>query len=250
MSCIKTDRVFSAIDGHFTDSSQQIRLVLEIPGCPDRGISLVDARRLLLARSTEPACRDAVWSSLISRAQANGGAWELAAVWMMTPGLRKIAGILHRRNVAVEIKEIDSEILLGFIETLHAIDPNEERGGARLWWGAFRRGQDACARIRRELPVGDVELVAGNSPAVESSGTSLSEAVHDGVISVPEADLINRTRIEGERLGAIAERLGLRYHACCQRRARAESRLAGYLRTNGTRDERRIVRPAEKGAAA
>lgn len=238
MSCIKTDRVFSAIEGYFADSSQQMRLGIELPGCPDgadRGMPLADARRLLLAREAEPAWRDAIWSSLISRAQVNGGAWELAAVWMTTPGLRKLAGILHRRNAAADIKEIDSEILLGFIEALRAIDPKKERSGARLWWGAFRRGQDACARSRRELPVGDVELVAGNPPAVESSGTSLSEAVHDGVISVPEADLINRTRIEGERLGAIAERLGLRYHACCQRRARAEpaGRIPPYERDEG-----------------
>lgn len=54
-------------------------------------------------------------------------------------------------------------------------------------------------------------------------------AVHEGVLTGAEADLIGRTRIEGERLGAIAEQMGLRYHTCHQRRARAESRLAGYL---------------------
>lgn len=61
----------------------------------------------------------------------------------------------------------------------------------------------------------------------------LSEAVHAGVISASEADLITRTRLEGERLGSVAQRLGLQYHACAQRRARAEGRLAGYVLING-----------------
>lgn len=100
------------------------------------------------------------------------------------------------------------------------MDLDREKLGADLWWASYRHGQRARSMFTRSLgtPVEDVDLVAGTQAKSSEPDGLLGEAVHAGVISASEADLITRTRLEGERLGSVAQRLGLRYHACAQRR--------------------------------
>jgi len=188
----------------------------------------------VLDRDADLAVRDAIWRELVRLARTYGHDWQLVAIWMMLPGLRKVSSDLSA-GAAGESRDVEAEIVAGFLETLQTMDLEGEALDAELWRTAYRHGRRARAQLShaRELPFGDLELVGGIRDGVDQPDALLSEAVHSGVLTIPEADLINRTRLEGERLGAVAQQMGLRYHACRQRRARAEGRLAGYVVLNG-----------------
>lgn len=195
---------------------------------------LKDIRPLMLDRAADPHARNALWQELVRAAQSRGESWLLAATWMMVPGLRRISARLSPGSGA-DRSEIEAEIIAGFIEALRAADASRENLSAHLWWAAYRAGQRARRMLAqsRETPVDDIDRAAQVQAEPGEPGGLLDDAVHAGVISASEADLITRTRLEGERLGAVAERLGLRYNACAQRRFRAEGRLAGYVMISG-----------------
>lgn len=236
MSCLQAERVFDALAAQFAASSLASTLTLDGDrighGMETTSPSLEYVRALVQDPDTEIGIRDAVWAELVHLAQQRVGEWQLAAIWMMLPGLRSASRkIFHRTRI--EVKEIDSAVITGFIEALRSADPSRPHLGAHLWWKAHNHAMQACALLAREMPVEDVELVAGRQNRQADHGDYLSRAVHEGVLTGVEADLIGRTRLEGERLGAVAQQMGLRYHACHQRRARAEIRLAGYLLIDG-----------------
>jgi hypothetical protein len=205
---------------------------------------MLDLRPLALDPAADPALRDALWRELVRLARTNGDVWLLAAIWMMIPGFRKISARLSP-GASGERNDIEAEIIAGFTETLHTVDLGREKLGAHLWWTAYRHGQRARGMFTgsRETPVEDIDQAASAQARNGEPDGLLGEAVHAGVISASEAELITRTRLEGERLGAVAQQLGLRYHACAQRRTRAEGRLAGYVLINGD------VAPARRGKA-
>jgi hypothetical protein len=236
LSCLHAERVFDALETQFIGSSLASNLTLDGDkigyGMEATSPSLEHLRVLAQDPDTEIVTRDAIWAELVQLAQGKAGEWQLAAVWMMLPGLRSVSRKIFRRT-RVEMKEIDSAVITGFIEALHAVDPKRQHLGAHLWWKAHNYASRACAALGQETPVEDIELVAGMRDQQPNHGDSLTAAVHEGVLTGAEAELIGRTRLEGERLGAVAEQMGLRYPACHQRRARAESRLTGYLLLNG-----------------
>jgi hypothetical protein len=233
---LQADRVFDALAAQFATSSLASTLTLDGDrvghGMETTSPSLEYVRALVQDPGTEIGIRDAIWAELVHLAQQRAGEWQLAAICMMLPGLRSASRKIFHRTW-VEVKEIDSPVITGFIEALQSADPNRPHLGAHLWWKAHNHAMQACALLVREMPVEDVELVAGTHGRQTDHGDYLSRAVHEGVLTGVEADLIGRTRLEGERLGAVAQQMGLRYHACHQRRARAEIRLAGYLLVNG-----------------
>lgn len=262
MSCLHADRVFDALEAQFAGSSLALSLTLDgakIGNGPEAAsLTLEHLRVLAQDPGTEIVTRDAIWTELVQLAQRQSGDWQLAAIWMMLPGLRAASRKIFRRT-RIEIDEIDSAVIAGFIEALHAADPKRHRLGAHLWWKAHNYASQSCAALKRETPVDDIEMVAGIHDQQTTHRDSLTDAVHEGVLTGAEADLIGRTRLEGERLGAIAEQMGLHYHTCHQRRARAESRLAGYLlvdcaaehgndQLRGPESRRRRVRPAMDAA--
>jgi hypothetical protein len=57
----------------------------------------------------------------------------------------------------------------------------------------------------------------------------LARAVHHGVVSRDDAELVSSTRLSKETLEEAAHRLGLSYQASQQRRRRAELRLLRFL---------------------
>lgn len=253
MSCLHAERVFDALEALFDGSSLASDLTVEGDkighGMEMTFPSLEYLCVLAQDSGTAIAVRDAIWAELVQLAQVRAGDWQLAAVWVMLPGLRSVSRKIFRRT-RVEIKEIDSAVVTGFLEALHAVDPNRPHLGAHLWWKAHNYASRACAALTLETPVENIELAAGADDQGMAYRDSLVEAVHEGVLTGAEADLIGRTRLEGERLGAVAEQMGLRYHACHQRRARAEGRLAEYLLIDGTRKQKDYSRPGFTSAPA
>jgi hypothetical protein len=236
VSCLHTNRIFDAVEAQMTHASLASALSIDGSnvGLPPGPLAIRDLRPLALDPATAPAIRDALWRELVSLARTKGDVWLLAAIWMMIPGFRKISARLSP-GASGERNDIEAEIIAGFTETLHTVDLGREKLGAYLWWTAYRYGQRARGMFTGswETPVEDIDRAASVHADNREPDDLLGEAVHAGVISVSEAELITRTRLEGERLGAVAQQLGLRYHACAQRRTRAEGRLAGYVLING-----------------
>lgn len=150
----------------------------------------------------------------------------------MMRGLRHIAAKVSR-GVDCHRHDLHSEVLLGFFEALHSLDPDARGLAGLLWWAAYRRAlaarraeQDASGY---ELRDSDVLRARRITPPEGHPDLVLIKAVGDGVLDAKEAELIGDTRVEGERLTAASQRLGMPYSACHKRRSRAEYRLARYL---------------------
>jgi hypothetical protein len=248
LSCLHSDRILNVIEAKFDRESPSVEVIDGARvghGLPERALDLREVRDILLDGEMDTSVHDAIWRELVRLARDHGHDWQLVAIWMMLPGLRGISRRLSF-GTASESRDLEAEALAEFLNALQTVDLGQRQLGAELQRAAYRGGRRVLAQVKRsrELPTADIELVGGISGGPDQPDALLSDAVHSGVLSVPEAELINRTRLEGERLGVVAQQLGLRYHACQQRRSRAEGRLAGYVLTSGPDGDAPVHRAA------
>lgn len=198
---------------------------------PRRVVRLVEVRELMLWPGWLPLpVREAAWSKLVARAQRCGPGWVVGAAGMALPGLKSMGARLAA-GYRGDCEDLDAELLAGFLTALRTIDPHSGRLAGRLCWAAYRAG----ARLRHA----ETAASARHGGVVESAAPPrpwghpdlvLVAAVAEGVITAAEADLIGRTRLEGERLAATADRLGVSLSAVTMRRLRAEERLTAAIR--------------------
>jgi hypothetical protein len=104
------------------------------PGLPERMMPLDELRKILLARSTSVAVRDAVWRELVIRARRDGPAWVVAAVGMAIPGLRRTGGLLAS-GWRGDTADLDAELIVGFGAAAHG----RHRCAPHLWPAHRRR---------------------------------------------------------------------------------------------------------------
>jgi hypothetical protein len=199
-------------------------------GLPQRLIPLDDLKRLLLRRSTRHATKDAAWAELVRRSRCRGPAWVVGAAGVALPGLRRAAGQLAH-GYQGDTADLDAEVLTGFLAALRRIDVTRPAICARLRWAAYRAGAalryaDAAAADRQAMPV------ASTAPPRPWGHPDfvLADAVAKKIITVAEADLIARTRLEDIELHTIAREIEVSYDAAKRRRRRAETRLAAAIR--------------------
>ncbi|KAB2375401.1 hypothetical protein [Actinomadura montaniterrae] len=244
--------LFDAIEDRFRESGM-VAIKLDEPVWCGSPLDLGQVRDLLLEGHASEDFQDEVWRKIVQRARGGDEQWKLAAIWLLLPALRKISR--HYGGWGADSGDVASEAVTAFFEELQKVDAAQARIGASLWWAARRRAAQVRLQRSREVPSEELALNAARQELGDHEVRPLVEAVHEGVISISEAQLINKTRLEGERLGAIAESMGLRYQACHRRRARAEGRLVGYLRIQGdaedsTPEKRGHMHPRPEGDAA
>jgi DNA-directed RNA polymerase specialized sigma24 family protein len=206
---------------------------------PDAGEPSVFHRELratrdaVLDHNTSSAYRDAVWGELMRRTRAGDQIWQEIAIWMMVPKLRAIARRICR-GAPMELSDVQSEVILGFIEGLRTIDPSSENLEWLLRRAASHRGWHVREQRRNEIPVEDINLVAGRPVNGDQVGDPPVAPVHADIIAGTSEDADSRRRLEGERLGSVAQRLGLRDHV---RRSRGieTGRPTDAMQTNGCR---------------
>jgi hypothetical protein len=116
-------------------------------GLPNKILPLDGLRKLLLAAATGEPVRDAVWRELVIRARRDGPAWRVAVVGMAIPGLRRRAGMLAAGWYG-DTHDLDSELLLGFLERLRTIGLDEPRICGRLIEAGMPRHARCATRIR------------------------------------------------------------------------------------------------------
>jgi hypothetical protein len=204
-----------------------------IPGLPQQIVGLDQLRALLVdgdrlsrrgrARGGVP---DVVWRELVTRARRDGPAWVVAAVGVALPGLHHRAGLMSR-GWHGDIADLDSELLLGFLERLHSIDLDEPNICSRL----IDAGARAVRRARQYEDDTDV-VRTGLAQSLPPSRPwdhpdfVLARAVHAGTITARDAGLIGRTRLDGDTLVQIAGELDVPVGTVNSWRARAERRLS------------------------
>jgi hypothetical protein len=196
-----------------------------IDGLPDRVIALDELRKLLIRGQTSRSTQDAVWAELVTRARRDGPAWVITAVGIALPGLRRRAGLLAR-GWQGESADLDSELLLGFLERLGTIDVEAGNICSRL----IEAGARTVQRSRRHSERTDAISTgrAGSLPPArpwDHPDFVLARALASAVIGPEECFLIGETRLGDMSLQAGAQRLGVATATAASWRRRGEAAL-------------------------
>jgi hypothetical protein len=202
-------------------------------GLPARLLGLDELRRLLLDPSLSFAARDATLATLVDRAKTHGGQATIALAGMLLPGLRRATTPLTLANPG-RIWDLQAEALAGLLEAIatfptpaHQVD----RVAARLVWASIHAAQRLLDR-ERVWHTRTTSSPCGSAAPPRPAGHPdfvLARAVHHGVLSAADAELIGETRIGRMRLSDLARTQGDPYKTLAKRRDRAERALVRWL---------------------
>ncbi|MFI5616199.1 hypothetical protein [Streptomyces sp. NPDC051567] len=174
-------------------------------------LSLDDLRSRACSGESGHPERTAVWRHIACHLREESSAgnernWMLIAVWLLAPRLRGAAHSIARRTGA-ERADVGSALLQGALEGARVIKGDAAADVEQhLMDAAFVAGWRTGRRGPKETPVGEWDMVREEGVPQPMTRTP------SGIVSV---DLMSRTlaqQAQGERLGALAHRLGLVAH--------------------------------------
>ncbi|PWW58357.1 helix-turn-helix domain-containing protein [Actinokineospora spheciospongiae] len=202
---------------------------------PERFLTASGLVEVLRARSTDRSTTAALWTETARRAQVQPQPWVLLAVAGMLPRLRASAYRV-REQAGCERDDIESMVMLGFVETLRSCDPAMRNLSQHLGRSAEQRARYSVTTF--ELPWGDIpepgpagiRLLPLCGPAGHPDMV-LARLAGDGVVTALQADIIAATRLDGLPLSFVADKLGLSLHECGLHRTRGEGAIAHALRS-------------------
>ncbi|MEU9533626.1 hypothetical protein AB0D00_15095 [Streptomyces sp. NPDC048213] len=159
-----------------------------------------------------------VWEDVMREAATDpdsGGSSVLLLIWFAVPRLRRAVRRISWRLPANRF-DLEAESVLGLLEAVRVVDPLVAGAAEKLMRAAARRAWQFARGPLPERPVPDLEALP-QLPALPSrGGFEPSYIVHitppdraEG-LAAPIRFSASKERIEGERLGALAEGLGLR----------------------------------------
>ncbi|WP_157121023.1 hypothetical protein [Nocardia miyunensis] len=200
-----------------------------------------ELREQLLDPSRAFGMVDAIWRWLIDRARQRwherGGQAVTACVGLAVPMLVELAGRFTASGSEPR-GELESEILTGFIEQVHAIDLDPPHLWSRLW-SAMAHLARSWARTQSSAPratdLDDQDLASSPVQLVQAPPGHpellLADAVADGVITADAAELIALTRWESRSMISVADqpRGAASYENVRKQRWRAENKLVPWL---------------------
>ncbi|UQA92181.1 hypothetical protein [Streptomyces halobius] len=209
---------------------------------PEQQALPVDQVRTRLAHSaTSPTLREQTWREVVRRAQQLGEPWDTVAVAMTVPVLRRMLARLAC-PAHLERAEIEQEALAAVASALPLVDANAVDVARELFAAADRAVHRLvhAARRRTQRETGPQAVHLGRlaqsgcqatDPGAEGGDeyTVLARAVRARVVGIDEAQLIARTRLEGEPMQRLAVERGVSARQLYRHRAAAEQHLAAYL---------------------
>lgn len=216
-----------------------------VAGLKARDYRLPEISGILLATPTSPDLVDAIWAHLVELVRADA-AWQVAVIGLASPSLRRLAARICA-TTALDAADVNSEILCGFIETLHVVDLSERAGLFRR----LRAGANAAGMrlVRADRIVQSVRerLAISTAPPhpVHHPDVVLARAVAACVITPGEADLIGATRLEGVPVAVMATAAGVASDAVLSRRWRAERRLVAWILNSDVSRTQPVARTAQ-----
>ncbi|MFM9446928.1 hypothetical protein [Streptomyces acidiscabies] len=204
---------------------------------PDCAAWPVDRVRVHLAHpSTGAELRERTWREVVRRARELGEPWDVVAVAMTVPVLRRMLARLPR-PAHLERAEVEQEALAAVAVTLRTVELGAERLDRELFSAADRAVHRLAYAARRNAVREVAEAVDGTQAQAEMEyGEPVDEfsvlalAVRAKVVSVAEARLIARTRLAGEPMSRVAGECGVSVRQLYRHRSAAEEHLAEYLR--------------------
>jgi DNA-directed RNA polymerase specialized sigma24 family protein len=198
-----------------------------------QGHDFVSLRALLLDRTCSPERKDDLLGALVRIGQTPGPARteaRFALLACLLPGLRRIASSCRD---ALGDDEVWAELGLAawLLLDRYDLDRRPHRIAANILWDTRAQVLKAVRRERhweRTVELDDSRCVHLTKPEPMSSSQGLIEAVAIGLLSRPDATLIEATRLNGLQLDEVAVLLGISYEAAKKRRRRAEVAWASW----------------------
>lgn len=200
------------------------------------GIDGLDKEELLacevhdLLRYGPQEVTDGLWHRVLARSRAGEPAWTVIAAGAMLPAM-VTASARYSRVPAHHIADVESELLTALLEQMRSIPIGVSAVQHRLWSAVANTANRYCYRLARDSSTCDPTGVPAPGSRGRGPVTVLAEAVSEGALTPPEADLVARTRLEGATLARVAQDLGLSYITARRWRKAAEERLASLLVT-------------------
>ncbi|WP_051720599.1 hypothetical protein [Streptomyces sp. NRRL F-2799] len=166
--------------------------------------------------AVDDALQTRVWEEIGTRLRCEEQRWALVAMWLLTPRLRGAAKAITRSTNA-EVGDVCAALLSGMVEGAGSVGTaSPDHVEEYLIDSAFKAGWRTGRRSPRESPTEDVDAVRGDQDVSETRTMPMgAEIVRVGMMSAALA-----RRAQGERLGALAQRLGLMPHVRETRRLR------------------------------
>ena len=144
------------------------------------------------------------------------GPWTVIALWLLTPRL-KFAVRTVVAWTGAERGDVSSEVLAGAIQGMATVRAaNPDRIEDHLLDAAYAAGRKTGRRAPNEVPEPEV----GNGLSVPDLQMAAPIFIDGHVVRVGPMSMALAQRAEGERLGALAHRLGLLQHVREVRRSR------------------------------
>jgi hypothetical protein len=182
-------------------------------------LTLRQSRELVHGPSRHAEEAQAIWREVLADAASDpvsGGPSALLAVWFTVPRLRRAVRRISS-SLPADRADLEAEAVHGVLEGVHGIDPLAVGAGERLMRAAATRAWRLARSTLPERPVAD-PAVLPQPDAMPPAETGVPDiwTLHiappdraEG-LAAPLRFSASRQRVEGERLGALAEGLGLR----------------------------------------
>ncbi|MFJ9619056.1 hypothetical protein [Streptomyces noursei] len=217
---------------------------------PEQPVLPVDQIRTHLAHpGMSPALREGTWGEVVRRAQRLGAPWDTVALGMTVPVLHRMLTRAGRCD-HLERAEMEQEALVAVTAALYTVDVDSSGAGWELFAAADRAVHRlvyaARRRARRETTPEEASLSRlghdGDPAASPTLGlevrsdeakdeyTVLALAVRAHAVTIDEAQLIARTRLEDESMQRLAAERGVSCRQLYRHRAAAEQHLVAHLR--------------------
>ncbi|MFD7663125.1 hypothetical protein [Streptomyces sp. NPDC059788] len=214
MTLLKYNSLFDNVESHIDAFGDDFSGVA--PGAVPGVLGLREARALVHGPSRHEAMAQSIWCDVLGEAVTAPSPGDIAAlllVWFTIPRLRRTV----RRIAAylpAERADLEAEAVQGVLEGVHAVEPAAPGAGERLMRRASTRAWRFARPTARECSVPDADTLSRD--CVVPDGFSDAWIVHitppdgPGGLAAPLRFSASKQRVEGERLGALAEGIGLR----------------------------------------
>ncbi|MBL0777366.1 hypothetical protein G6541_08400 [Streptomyces albidoflavus] len=235
--------VFRAVERAVADAPWVKEAFLE---CGDGArtilLSPAQARRALYGRDSDPTLSGSIWRRTVALAHSEpeDERAKLLAVWFALPRLyRSVWRITDRFRWVVDTEDVEAEVVAGILLALSKLNGDEPdpddilvRAALSHGWAVAKAesGQHKANIAVRGEAVHEEPFCALPGFSVDSAAESAWEmevappARPDG-LSAPVRFTVSKSRLEGERLGSLAERYGLREVVLRARRPSAGPRV-------------------------
>ncbi|UUU20283.1 hypothetical protein [Streptomyces sp. DSM 40750] len=188
-------------------------------------IALEQVRQTLYDRSAEPAVRTALWLQIAERVRvdadhadhADRADWQSAVVWLGLPGLRRTAFRITWYFRA-EREDVEAELVTCYLEALREVGAHTPDPGERVLRSACSRAWTVWRRARPEVAVDHVEGTGGIPLGTDMEGpwqVDYDPPAGRPGLSAGRRITVPAHRVEGVRIGALAQAWGLADSSAC-----------------------------------